>query len=111
MTAPHNVIMTLDAVQDVEELHDYIASHDAPAKAAHVLDKIEAAILGLERFPERGAYTKELLALGIRDFRETYFKPYRIIYRIFPTEVVVYLVADGRRDLQTLLQRRMLSSQ
>jgi hypothetical protein len=33
-------------------------------------------------FPERGTYRKELLALGIRDFRQTAFKPYRVIYRV-----------------------------
>ena len=62
--------------------------------------------------PERGAWTKELLALGIREYRETYFKPYRVIYRVSQSDtrpmVYVYLIVDGRRDLQALLQRRML---
>jgi toxin ParE1/3/4 len=37
-----------------------------------------------------------------------FFKPYRLIYRIIRTEVVVYLIADGRRDIQTLLSQRLL---
>jgi len=32
--------------------------------------------------PERGVYPKELLDLGIRDYREVFFKPCRIIYRL-----------------------------
>jgi toxin ParE1/3/4 len=62
----------------------------------------------LAAFPERGSYPKELLALGIREYSQAYFKPYRLIYRVIGTQVIVYMIADGRRDLQTLLSRRML---
>ncbi len=60
--------------------------------------------------PERGAYPKELLALGIRDYREIFFKPYRILYRVLDKNVYVLLIADGRRDMQSLLQRRLLDA-
>jgi len=49
-----------------------------------------------------------LLALGIREYRETAFKPYRIVYRVTGKRLYVYLIADGRRDLQSLLARRFL---
>lgn len=51
---------------------------------------------------------KELLAVGLREYREIYFKPYRIIYRIIADIVYVMLIADGRRNMQSLLQRRLL---
>ena len=38
--------------------------------------------LGLYGLPERGVYPKELLDIGIRDYREVFFKPCRIIYRL-----------------------------
>ena len=50
-----------------------------------------------------------LSALGIREFREILFKPYRNIYRVERRTVYIYLIADGRRDMQTLLSRRMLT--
>ena len=59
-------------------------------------------------FPERGSYPKKLLALGIREYRQAHFKPYRIIYRVSGKQVIIYIIADGRRDMQTLLTRRML---
>ncbi|RPJ74031.1 MAG: type II toxin-antitoxin system RelE/ParE family toxin, partial [Desulfobacteraceae bacterium] len=37
-----------------------------------------------------------------------FFKPYRIIYRVMDKNVYVLLVVDGRRDMQSLLQRRLL---
>jgi len=48
------------------------------------------------------------LDLGIRDYRQTWFKPYRVVYRVLERRVVIYLIADGRRDMQALLQRRLL---
>jgi toxin ParE1/3/4 len=107
---PFTVLLTHDAARDLEALYDYIALHDAPQKADYVLDQIEKAFSGLSEFPERGANPKELAALGIREYREIFFKPYRIIYRIMDKDVYVLLVVDGRRDMQTLLQRRLLDA-
>ena len=70
--------------------------------------RIDHIIAGLETFPNRGAYPKELLELGIRDYREVYFQAYRIIYRVLERDVIVVLIADGRRDMQTLLTSRTL---
>jgi toxin ParE1/3/4 len=64
----------------------------------------------LSEFPERGAYPKELVSLGIREYREIFFKPYRIIYRVIDKNIYVLLIVDGRRDMQTLLQRRLLDA-
>lgn len=102
-----DVLLTEHAERDLEELHDYIAEHDTPGNAVRVLDRIDKALHSLSTFPERGSHPKELLALGIREYRQTFFKPYRLIYRIVERRVYVYLIVDGRRDMQTLLARRM----
>ena len=47
-------------------------------------------------------------ALGIKDYRQTFFKPYRVIYRVDGQRVYVYVIVDGRRDMQSLLARRLL---
>ena len=107
---PFAVLLTTDAARDLEDLYQYIAVHDAPGKADHVLTNIEKVFGSLSESPERGVYPKELLALGIRDYREIFFKPYRVIYRVAGNVVHVMLIADGRRDMQTLLQRRLLSA-
>jgi len=104
------VLLTADASRDLEDLYDYVAEHDAPSKADYVLDHLENVLEALATFPERGSHPKELLALGIRDYRQTFFKPYRIIYRVVSRRVYVYLIADGRRDMQALLERRLLGS-
>jgi len=103
----YQVFLTDDAARDLEELYEYIAEHDGPQKADYVLDRIESTISGLSELPECGAYPRELFSLGIREYREVFFKPYRLIYRIIGEAIYVYMIADGRRDMQRLLQRRL----
>lgn len=104
------VYLTDDAVRDLDELHEYIRNHDTPEKADWVLGQIEQAFSGLLEFPERGVYPQELSSFGIREYREVFFRPYRIIYRVLGLQVFVLLIADGRRDMRTLLERRLLEA-
>ena len=104
------VLLTAGAQDDLEEIGEYIAAYDNPANAERVLDRIEQAVSGLAEFPERGSYPKELLDLGIREYRQVFFKPYRLIYRVAGRKVYVHLIADGRRDMQSLLGRRLLGA-
>ena len=104
----YEVLLTAGAERDLEEIHDYIAEYNSARNAARVLDRLLEVATSLATFPQRGAYPRELLTLGIRDYRQSYFKPYRLIYRIVDHQAVVYLIADGRRDMQSLLARRLL---
>ena len=46
----------------------------------------------------------------IKEYREVHFKPYRIVYRVSDGAVHVLMIADGRRDMEALLQRRLLEA-
>ena len=105
-----SVFLTADAARDLEEIFDYIERHDAPEKADYVIGRIEACFNSLSESPERGAYPQELAALGIREYREVFFKPYRILYRVAGGNLYVLLIADGCRDMRTLLERRLLKA-
>jgi toxin ParE1/3/4 len=104
----YKVLLSRSAERDLEEIYNYIAENDTQGNADHVLDKLMEVAETLAAFPERGSYPKELLALGIREYRQAHFKPYRVIYRVIGKQVLIYMIADGRRDMQTLLSRRML---
>lgn len=105
----YEVVVTHSAHQDINDIVDWIASNDCTANAANVLDQIYDRIDALVDMPARNIHPKELAALGIRKFYEIYFKPYRIIYQVEGRQVIVQLVADGRRDMRSLLERRLLS--
>lgn len=106
----HEVLLTQGAERDLESIHDYLAEFDCIANADHVLDQLMAVVEGLAQFPERGSHPKELMALGIKEYRQTAFKPYRVIYRVVGGRVVIYLIVDGRRDMQSVLARRLLGA-
>lgn len=68
------------------------------------------AVAGLAQFPERGTDPKELVALGIKDYRQTAFQPYRMIDHLRSRQVFIYLVVDGRRDMPSVPARRLLGA-
>ncbi len=103
-----SVQVTAGAERDLVEISGYLMQQEGPALAERVLGDILAAGSDLAQFPERGAHPRELQALGILDFRQVVVPPYRIIYRIVGKMVFLYLVADGRRDFQSLLEQRLL---
>lgn len=109
-SANYEVLLTQGAEQDLESIHDYISEFDCVANANAVLDALMDVVDGLSRFPERGSQPKELAGLGIKEFRQTFFKPYRAIYRIAGDQVIIHLIADGRRDMQSILARRLLAA-
>jgi toxin ParE1/3/4 len=106
----YQVLLTGGAEQDLESIHDYIVEHDSIFSANYVLDEVMKIAESLAKFPERGSYPKELLDVGIIEYRQIAFKPYRLIYRVVNKDVVVYVIVDERRDLQSLLERRLLNS-
>ena len=104
----YQVRLTQELEADLLDLFDYIARKDSVANAYHVLDELDALILSLDQQPERGHYPSELHEHGVKDYREVLFKPYRVIYEVIGNDVVVLGCFDGRRDMQLLLERRLL---
>lgn len=105
---PYEVLLTEDAERDFEDLYAYIARFDSPKNADYVLDRLLEVAESLATSPERGSQPKELRSLGIQEYRQVFFKPYRAIHRVLDKNVVIYVIADGRRDMQSLLSRRLL---
>lgn len=96
----YEALLTQGVEQDLESIHDYIAEFDCVANANYVLDQLMKAVEALVKYPEKGSDPEELVALGIKEYRQTTFKPYRVIY----------LVVDGCRDMQSLLACRLLGA-
>lgn len=104
----YEVLVIADAEEDLYEIYNYVAANDSINKAEYVLTKLEETCYSLSTFPNRGHLPPELERIGIYEYKEIHFKPYRIIYQITESTVYVHCVLDGRRDMQQLLQRRLL---
>ncbi len=103
-----SVVITQGAELDLQGIFDFIATHDSVARAEAVLINIERVVESLVRQSMRGAVVPELSALGMQHYRQLIAKPYRVIYQRRDPEVFVVLIADARRDMQSLLQQRLL---
>lgn len=82
--------------------------NDCQEEADKLFDNIKKKILTLKDFPERGHIPPELELFQMKEFLEIHYKPYRIIYQIIEKKVFVHCILDGRRDMQSLLQERLL---
>jgi toxin ParE1/3/4 len=104
----YQVLIIEDAEYDLSDIYQYLASHDSQESADYVLEQLESRCLSLADLPLRGHIPPELESIGVTEYREVFFKPYRIIYQIIGPKVFIHCVLDGRRDISTLLERRLL---
>ena len=104
----YQVHLTGDAEQDILELFDFISNSDSGEKAYYVYKNIKDKCISLEDFPHKGHFPPELERIGITEYREIHFKLFRIIYQVSGDNVFIHCVLYGRRDLQELLERRLI---
>jgi toxin ParE1/3/4 len=57
--------------------------------------------------PNRGSRPRELPPGTDAEYRQAFFKPYRVIYEVDGADIVVHLIAVGRRNLKSLLLGRL----
>ena len=107
---PFRVALVDGAARDLEKIRRYLNRHVGSSHTDHLVDRMETAFEGLAEFPARGRYPPELAEIGILEYREILVKPYRVIYQVSGDSVHVLLIADGRRDIQAVLQRRLLQA-
>lgn len=104
----YQVFIIADAEEDIFGIYRYVANNDSIQRAETLLKNLEDKIANLGELANRGNVPPELDRIGIIEYREIHFKPYRIIYQIIESDVYVHCVLDGRRDLEDLLQERLL---
>ena len=109
MATSYKVELTKPALQDLKEVFNWVAANDSRAKASNLLDKLQETSKSLANLPLRGHALPELQAIGSHNFLEIHQGPYRIIYHIQGEIVYIDAVLDGRRDMQELLNARLLS--
>lgn len=104
------VRLSRGALDDLQSLHDYLADDKSVAVADRLLDRLLAVAKSLALNPQRGSCPRELLALGEDGYRQLIFKPWRMDYSVDGNVVHVLLIADGRRDMRSLLAQRLLDT-
>ena len=68
------VRITSAAWRDLEEIHTWIAEHDAPEKDDYVLDRISEMAESIAALPLRGSRPKELPSGMEAEYRQVFFQ-------------------------------------
>lgn len=98
----HSIVYLPIAVQDIEELFDYIKL-DSPKNAAQVLKRFDTEISKLAEFPLLGSTIKDpfIAALG---YRVLVIEPFLVFYIVADNNVEIRRILHGSRQYIDLLQ-------
>jgi toxin ParE1/3/4 len=96
------------AKDDLNEIIDYIEERNI-SYAVKVLDRIESAIKKLDAFPQRGKIVPELEKHGYLIYREIIVDYWRIIYKIENDIVFIMIVIDGRRNIEDIILKQIMT--
>jgi toxin ParE1/3/4 len=99
---------TQTAVEDLLSIIDYVVDRDGAVAAERLYGQITHVVAGLETMPLQCRVVPELQAEGIDGYREVLVGPYRLMFTVRGSDVVLLTAMDGRRDLGDLLIERAL---
>ncbi len=101
------VIWAKSAVNDLEEIIDYIAQ-DSPLIARKLFTQIKEKVEALTFFPHRGRHIPELQRQGILIYRELIIPPWRVMYRVTENKVNILTIIDSRRNVEDILLEKLI---
>ncbi len=90
--------LTKPAIQDIEEIADYIAQQSGLAQSEKFLSKLESKFTKIVSFPLLGRKRDEIL-LNIRTIP---LDNYLILYLLIGDDIEILRVVNGYRDLSKL---------
>lgn len=96
------------AQEDLKELRHYVIKSFGKAAWQEAYQKIKDSIQALQTFPQGGSIPDEILDLGLQQYRQVISGMSRIIYEVRGEVIYIHIVCDTRRDMRTLLSRRLL---
>jgi toxin ParE1/3/4 len=104
----YSVVFDISTQEDLVDIYKYAATQESIERADELYLSLRSACRKLKTLPYRGHIPPELFEVGVVEYREIHYKPYRIFYSIEDNRVKVHCILDGRRDIQTVLQERSL---
>ncbi len=106
----YHVVFLEQAERDLYELKHYILDHFSSIIWQQCYANLKKSIKMLQLFPASGSILPELHALNLTQYRQVISGKNRIVYEVRETTIYIHIVCDTRKDLHSLLFRRMLSA-
>lgn len=102
------VVFLKSAELDLKDLRRYLVKNFGKGAWEVSSRKIQDSAALIRSHPERGAIPDELSKVGLLQYRQVVSGMNRIVYELRGGTAYVHLVCDSRRDLQSMLTRRLL---
>ena len=99
-----------EAQEDTKDLRRYILKNFGTQTWKQTSAELAVTLGNIRQFPRSGYVPAELADFGGLSFREALSGQDRVIYEVRDDTIYIHIVTDTRRDLRTLLQKRLLRS-
>ena len=105
-----SVVFLKSAELDLKELKSYIVKNFGKDTWQASYSKIQEAVGTIQTFPLGGKVPEELGNLNLTQYRQVLSGLNRIIYEVRQQTVYIHMVCDTRKDMKSLLTKRLLRS-
>ncbi len=96
------------AEEDLKELRRYILRTFGETAWQDSYRKIKDSVRVLQTAPESGSVPEELADLQLGRYRQLVSGLNRILYEIRADALYIHIICDSRKDMRTLLSRRLI---
>jgi plasmid stabilization system protein ParE len=105
------IIWTQYALNDLQDIRQYLKASQTPAYAKKVTQEILAEVNSLNEWSNKGSFVPELEDLHLTTHRQLLAGQNRIIIEYGLDETCyVHLICHTSRDLEAVIRRRLLTS-
>ncbi|OJB26716.1 plasmid stabilization protein [Burkholderia ubonensis] len=104
------VVILRSAETDLKELKRYLQSNFGTETWRASYGKIKDAIAVIRSFTNRGRIPDELINFNLMQYRQVIAGMNRIVYEVRGDIAYIHVVCDTRKDLKSILLRRLLRS-
>ena len=104
------VVFLRSAEADLRDLRAYVVKNFGTRTWSTTYSKIKEAVAIVEANPRAGRIPDEFQSLNIPQYRQVLSGTNRIVFELRDDTVYVHLICDTRRDLKSLLMKRLVQS-
>ena len=104
------VVFLESAKQDLRDLRHYVTKNFGVRSWQVSYRKIKETVNNIQEFPFEGRIPEELQSMNLTQYRQLLSGMNRIIYEARQQTIYIHVICDARRDMRTLLTRRLLRS-
>jgi toxin ParE1/3/4 len=103
-----HVVLLEPAEADLKDLRSYIIKNFGKESWQAAYGKIKESIGVIRSYPEGGSVPDELANLNLIQYRQVISGMNRIIYEVRDGVAYIHVICDTRKDLRSLLMKRIL---